>query len=367
MPYAFNGLDMSLGTLARLSDAQSRSISAENFTGAKGQGGMATEGTGAMASRELGRGWKVSPCIDIAGSATATLADIAGPGQIQHIWFTCRPAYWRRLILRIYWDNEAQPSVEVPVGDLFCSGWNEVCHVNSLPISVNPSGGFNSYWPMPFRKHARMELVNLSPDPADHVFYQIDYTLTDVPDDLAYFHSSWRRANPLPYKDVFTVVDGISGKGHYAGVYVAWGSNNSRWWGEGEMKFYMDGDDAWPTICGTGTEDYFGGAWGFRDVVDNAYGLFSTPYLGFHQVIQPDGHVNSQTRLGMYRWHIMDPIRFDSDLRVTLQALGWRAPKEGKSRYLALQDDIAATTVWYQTEPHNPFPLLEDMDFLEVI
>lgn len=367
MPTEFNGLDMGLGNIARLSSARSRSISAENFGGLKGAGGMATEGTGADAGRELGQGWKISPSIHIPGSSVIPLVDIEGPGQIQHIWFACRPEHWRSLILRMRWDWEAHPSVEVPLGDLFCHGWNTPGPVNSLPIAVNGVGGLNCYWPMPFREHAHIEIVNLSPDPAGHFYYQFDYTLTEVPEDIAYFHAQWRRVNPLPYKDVYTILDGVEGQGHYAGVYVAWGSNNNGWWGEGELKFYLDGDEEWPTICGTGTEDYFGGAWGFHGIGNTEYEAFSTPFLGFHQIIQPDGFQSSQTRFGMYRWHIMDPIRFESDLRITMQALGWRSLKEGKRRYLALQDDIASTAVWYQAEPHRPFPLLEDLDFLEVI
>lgn len=362
----FNGLDMGLGTIARLSSAKSRSISAENMDGAPGQGGRATEGTGADAARELGHGWKVSPSIHLPPASVTPIADIEGPGQIQHIWFACRPEYFRSLVFRAYWDNEENPSVEAPLGDLFCNGWTEPVMVNSLPVSVNAVGALNSYWPMPFRKHARIEIVNLSPEPANGFYYQVDYTLTEVPEDVAYFHAQWRRVNPLPYKDVHTVLDGVEGRGHYAGVYVAWGSNNNGWWGEGEMKFYLDGDE-WPTICGTGTEDYFGGAWGFHGIGREGYQTYSTPYLGFHQVIEPDGFRGSQTRFGMYRWHIMDPIRFEQDLQVTLQALGWRKPKEGKRRYLALQDDIASTAVWYQTEPHNPFSRLTDLDHLEVV
>ncbi len=363
----YNGLNQGLGNIARLSKAQSRSISAENFRGGKGQGGRATEGTGAAAARELGRTWKVSPCIDLAGKSTTALAEIEGPGQIQHVWITCRPAFYRSLVLRIYWDNEADPSVETPLGDFFCNGWGKPENVNSLPVSVNPSGAFNSYWPMPFRRHARVEIVNLSPDPAPHFFYQIDYALSDVPDDMGYFHAQWRRVNPLPYMDIVTLVDNVTGQGHYAGVYVAWGTHNSGWWGEGELKFYLDGDKEWPTICGTGTEDYFGGAWGFKGKQKDEYGTFSAPYLGFHQVLKPDGFNRSQTRFGMYRWHIMDPVRFESDLRVTMQALGWRSRQEGNPRYLPLQDDIASMAVWYQSEPHEPFPRLIDMNALEVI
>jgi hypothetical protein len=239
--------------------------------------------------------------------------------------------------------------------------------VNSLPISVNPAGGFNSYWEMPFRKHCRIDVVNLSPEPLPHPFlyYSIDYTLTDVPEDCAYLHAQWRRSNPLPYMENHVLLDGVQGQGHYVGTYLAWGVNNNGWWGEGEIKFYMDGDSDWPTICGTGTEDYFGGAWNFEQPLGQ-YGEFSTPYLGMPQVIRPDGLYRSQQRFGMYRWHIMDPIRFRQELKVTIQALGWRSDLEGKKRYLPLQDDISSTALWYQSEPHAPFPEMPDMNGLEV-
>jgi len=366
MDISFDGLGLHLGNLPRLSNALTRSISAENPTGAKGQGGMATEGTGAIAARELGRGWKISPSINIAGHNVVVLADIEGPGAIQHIWMTVNPAFWRKLVLRFYWDNEESPSVEVPMGDFFCNGWCVRCNVNSLPIAVNPAGGFNSYWEMPFRQHARITIENLSPDEVKGFYYQIDYTLTDVPDDRAYFHAQWRRSNPLPYMEMHTLLDGVRGQGHYVGTYIAWGVHNNGWWGEGEIKFYLDGDTDWPTICGTGTEDYFGGAWGFEQP-EGQYGIYSTPFLGLPQVIKPDGLYQSQQRFGMYRWYIMDPIRFQQDLRVTIQALGWRSPLEGKPRYLPLQGDIASTAFWYQAEPHAPFPALPDLNYLEVI
>jgi hypothetical protein len=362
----FNGLGMHLGNLARLSNAQTRSISAENPTGAKGQGGRAMEGAGAIAARELGQGWKVSPCIHVAGQSTVTLADINGPGAIQHIWITVVPKFLRALVLRMYWDDEETPSVEVPLGDFFCHGWTVRCNIGSLPVVVNPAGGFNCYWEMPFRQHARITVENLWPDEVKGFFYQITYTLTAVPDDRGYFHAQWRRSNPLPYKVVHTLLDGVIGQGHYVGTYLAWGVNNNGWWGEGEIKFYIDGDDPWPTICGTGTEDYFGGAWSF-EFPQGEYGVYSVPYMGMPQVIRPDGFNGSQQRFGLYRWHVMDPIRFQQDLRVTIQALGWRASLEGKSRYLPLQDDIASTVFWYQTEPHAPFPSLPGANDLEVI
>jgi hypothetical protein len=362
----FNGLEMGLGTLSRLSAAQTRSISAENPTGEPGRGGMATEGTGAIAARELGQGWKVSPSIEIAGGETVTLADITGPGAIQHIWLTVHPRHWRGLVWRIWWDDEETPSIETPLGDFFCNGWGERCNVSSLPVAVNPAGGFNCYWEMAFRRRARITVENLSPDPTSALYYQITYTLTEVPDDRAYLHAQWRRSNPLPYQEVHTLLDGVRGQGQYVGTYLAWGVNNTGWWGEGEIKFYLDGDGEWPTICGTGTEDYFGGAWNFEHP-PGAYGTYSTPFLGLPQVIRPDGLYRSQQRFGMYRWHVMDPIRFAEKLRVTIQALGWRAPLEGQKRYLPLQDDIASIALWYQTEPHAPFPVLPDLNGLEVV
>jgi hypothetical protein len=366
MSINFNGLGMHLGNLAELSNAETRSISAENFTGAKGQGGMATEGTGAEVARELGIGWKISPSLHLAGNSTTVLADIAGPGVIQHMWMTVFPTHWRRLVFRIYWDNEETPSVEVPIGDFFCSGWGVRTNVNSLPISVNPAGAFNSYWEMPFRKHARITLENISPDPVHGFYYQVNYSLTEVPDTMAYFHAQWRRSNPLPYMEDFTILDGVKGQGHYVGTYLMVGVNNNGWWGEGEIKFFMDGDTQFPTICGTGTEDYFGGAWDF-EFPKGKYCEFSTPFLGMPQVVQSDGLYASQQRFGMYRWHVMDPIRFKKDLKVTIQDIGWRSQTDGKSRYLPRQDDMAATAYWYQQEPHAPFPTLPGMNDLEVI
>lgn len=366
MNQGFNGLGVNMGNLAQLSNAETRSISAENFDGAKGQGGKATEGTGAVSARELGQGWKVSPSIHIDGSSTVTLAEIDGPGAIQHIWLTVHPEHWRRLVLRCYWDGEDTPSIETPIGDFFCNGWGERANVTSLAICVNPAGGFNSYWEMPFRNHARITVENLGPEPVRGFYYQITYALTDVPEDRAYLHAQWRRSNPLGYMDVHTLLDGIKGQGHFVGTYLAWGVNNTGWWGEGEIKFYLDGDDEWPTICGTGTEDYFGGAWNF-EFPKGEYGVFSSPYSGMPQVIKPDGLYRSQQRFGMYRWHITDPIRFQQDLKVTIQALGWRSALDGQRRYLPLQDDIASTSFWYQQEPHAPFPELPDINGLEVI
>ena len=363
---SFNGLGMNLGNLSRLSNAVTRSISPENFTGEKGKGGMATEGTGAGPARDLGQGWKVSPSVRIQPGETFTLADIDGQGAIQQIWMT-PTGHWRFSILRIYWDDQEVPSVECPVGDFFACGWGRYAQVTSQAVCVNPGSAFNCYWEMPFRKRCRITLENIAEDPMT-LYYQVNYTLTEVPEDCAYFHAQFRRTNPLPYKEDYTILDGVEGKGHFVGVYMAWGVNSTQWWGEGEIKFFMDGDDKFPTICGTGTEDYFCGSYNFDLGKDRGgYREFTTAYAGLPQVIRPDGLYDSQTRFGMYRWHIMDPVRFEQDLRITMQALGWRTRTSEGRRYLPLQDDIASVAYWYQTLPAAPFPALPDKDYLEVI
>ena len=362
----FNGLGMNMGNLSRLSDAVTRSISPENFTGEKGKGGMATEGTGAHAARELGQGWKISPSVRIQPGETFEIANIEGQGAIQQIWLT-PTGHWRFSILRIYWDDSEIPSVECPVGDFFACGWQRYAQVSSLAVCVNPGSAFNCYWEMPFRKRARITLTNIAEDPTT-LYYQVNYTLTDVPEACAYFHAQFRRTNPLPYKDVYTILDGVQGKGHYVGTYMAWQVNNTQWWGEGEIKFYVDGDTDFATIVGTGTEDYFCGSYNFDLGKERGgYREFTTPYAGLPQVIRPDGLYDAQQRFGLYRWHIPDPIRFEEDFRVTIQALGWLTRTRESRRYLPLQDDIASVAFWYQTLPATPFPELPDKDYLEVI
>ncbi|PCJ52581.1 MAG: hypothetical protein COA79_23540 [Planctomycetota bacterium] len=360
---SFNGLGMNLGNLSRLSKAKTRSISSENKTGGKGAGGMAVEGSGAHCAKDLGQGWKINPNEKIEAGATLVLADIEGPGAIQQIWLTQTQREESRFhILRIYWDDQENPSVECPIGDFFCNAWGGLAPVVSMPVCVNPGSAYNCYWEMPFKKKCRITLSNISENDFT-VYYQINYTLTEVPDDCAYFHAQFRRTNPLPYKDVYTILDNVKGHGHYVGTYMAWGLNNNGWWGEGEIKFFMDGDKEFPTICGTGTEDYFCGSYNFENKETKQYQEYNTPFVGVPQIVRPDGTYVANTRFGMYRWHIMDPIRFEKDFKVTIQALGWRSG----GRYLPLQDDIASVAYWYQTIPHVEFQQLPDKDALEII
>ncbi len=230
----FNGLTAGLTGLSRLSHAQTRSISPENFTGEKGKAAMSTDGPAAPAARDLGQGWKVSPYVRIKPKETFVMADVAGQGAIQQIWLTPAGA-WRFAILRFYWDGETQPSIECPVGDFFACGWGRYAQVSSLAVCVNPGSAFNSYWEMPFHKGFKVTLENIAEDNFT-LYYQINYALTDIPDDAATFHAQFRRVNPLPYKDVYTILDGVKGWGHYVGTYMAWGVHNNGWWGEGEIK-----------------------------------------------------------------------------------------------------------------------------------
>lgn len=365
----FNGLDMNMGNLSRLSDAKTRSISPENFTGEKGKGGMADPvkskgqrnvANAAHESRDLGLGWKVNPFIIINSGETVTIAEMEGPGAIQHIWMTPTGS-WQFSIIRIYWDDEKEPSVEAPVGAFFGMGFNDYSPLNSLAVTVNPGSAFNCYWKMPFRKKCKITMENINDTESMRLYYQVDYTLTQVDEEEAYFHAQYRRSNPTK-SSLHTIIDGIKGKGHYVGTYMGIGVNNNGWWGEGEIKFFMDGDRDYATIVGTGTEDYFCGSYNFENKKTRQYEEYSTAYAGLHQVIRPDGVYQAQQRFGMYRWHILDPVRFENGLKVTIQDLGWRIG----GRYLPQQSDIQTVAYWYQREPHSRFPELPKREQLEV-
>lgn len=361
---------MGLGNISKVSDAVSKSITPENFTGEKGKAAMADPinqkyqrnvANAYNAARELGVGWKVNPYVILYGGETLTLADIKGEGIIQHIWMTPIPdESMTNSVLRFYWDGEKTPSVEVPVGAFFGQGWQVYATMNSLPMAVHPKSGFNSFWPMPFRKQCKITLENQGIDSMG-IFYQINYIETKIEENEAYFHAQYRRSNPTQ-DGIHTIVDGIKGKGHYVGTYLAIQVNNNGWWGEGELKFYMDGDKEFPSITSTGLEDYFLGSFDFEDNAGKNYVQYSGNYAGLHQVLKSDGLYKTQPRYGMYRWHVMDPIRFNKDLDVTVQDLGWRS----KGRYLKQKSDIITVSYWYQLEPHAPFKKLPDLNEREI-
>lgn len=351
---------------------ETRVICAENPDGRKGGAARAVPDPNdpalphSKAAVGLGVGWKVRPFIALPAGETASLADIQGPGSINHIWITCSLGQWRGLVLRMYWDDEDVPSVECPLGDFFAMGHDGSPHeVLSMPIVVAPSRGCNSYWPMPFRERARVTLSNDTNENVDLVAFKILYRQHPVPSEARYFHAQWRRSMTERAKPEHTILDGVLGAGYYAGTYLAWTALSSGWWGEGEVKFYLDGDEEFPTIADTGTEDYFGGAWCFYSQPETwartrthplgyvpEERTFSTPFLGLPLAETRSGL--TARRFSLYRWHVLDPIGFHEDIRVTVQALGWWPD----GTFQPLTDDVASVAVWYQNEPHNPFMAL---------
>lgn len=351
------GLNAGLANLHLLSGAQTRSVSPENPTGEKGKGGMAIPNPKdpdlpfSVWAENLGQGWKVRPFIKPKAGETVTLMDVEGPGVIQHIWMASEPVWrWngRAGILRFYWDGEQTPSIECPLTDFFAVGHEQFAAVNSIPVVVNAKSALNCYWPMPFRKRARVTFTNDLPTDMTLLTYQITYSLAPLPANAAYLHAQWRRTVTDRKAPIHTLLDGVRGAGRYVGTFMSYTQLSDGWFGEGEIKFYMDGDKEFPTICGTGTEDYFGASYGFPET-------YSTPFLG--NVLKHEGK-NGPPKWSLYRWHILDPIEFKKDLRVTIQSLGWYL---NPRRYQPLSDDIATVAYWYQTEPHAPFPALPEL------
>ena len=232
-----------LADLALLSEARTFSISAENRDGRPGGGGRAARGdhSTAWASRELPVGWKKSPTIDLEGRPWRTFAEIEARGVVQHIWITVLPQHLRSIVLRVFWDEEEEPSIQVPLEDFFCQGWSRYVPVTSIPVTVAPAGGLNSYWRMPFRRRARFEVENLSTATIEGFFYQVTWSQEDVPAPAAYLHAQWRRSDPMDEMSPHVILDAVAGQGHYVGTY-GWESHQSGWWGEGEVKFYLDDD-----------------------------------------------------------------------------------------------------------------------------
>ena len=352
-----------LNQLTLKKDVRTFSVCPENLTGAKGEGGktLLEEGSASYAARELGTGWKVNPYIVLEPGETAILADIVGQGAIKHFWITDNAKRGRQLLLRIFFDGQSNPAVNVPLSDFFANAdYTEYRQINSLAICYNPKKGMNCYFEMPYYKGFRVEIESTSSE-STKIFYQIDCEEKKLPENTLYFHAQFRRVNPLPYKEVYTILDGIKGNGLYVGTYLHWGVKSNRWWGEGEIKFYIDGDKEFPSICGTGTEDYFCGAYNFD--VNGKYIEFSSPYSGLSKVGHTDELYMPQKYFDMYRWHITDPIYFKKDLRITIQALGWRS----EGRYLPLQDDISSVAYWYSDNLEDVYPPMPSANELEII
>ena len=351
-----------LHALTTKKDIITFSVSPENLTGEKGKGGMTPleKGSAYSAARDLGTGWKVNPFLVLAERSSIVLADVKGQGAIKHFWITDSAQYGRQLILRIWFDGHKNPAVEAPLSDFFAAAKHtEFRQLSSLAMCFNPGRGMNCYFEMPYRTGFRVEIENLG-DASCNVYYQIDCEQKTIPEDALYFHAQFRRTNPLPYMTPYTILDNIKGNGHYVGTYMHWGVKNNGWWGEGEIKFYIDGDTEYPTVCGTGTEDYFCGAYNFD--VKGKYTEYCTPYAGMYKVDSTDETYQAQRYFNMYRWHITDPIYFKNDLKVTIQALGWRS----EGRYRPLMDDISSVAYWYSDTLEDAYPAFPDKDELEL-
>lgn len=315
---------------------ESRSISYENRAGEKGAGGKAAS--------NLGIGRKGSPSVRIAAGATFELCDIKGPGVIRHIWMTTpgEPVNLRSLVVRAYWDGQEHPSIECPLGDFMGIAHGRVEAYQSAVHSVGHKAGMNFWLPMPFAKRSRLTLTNDGKNPSA-LFYQIDYTTNEkLPSRrLGRLHVLFRRENPTTLKKDFELLPPRKGSGRFIGSIIGIRPLSENWWGEGEVKVYLDGDTEFPTICGTGSEDYVGLSWGMQQ----------TPFLYNGCSLNKDGYVC------MYRWHLPDPIYWKKDCRVTIQQIGWRQGLYER------QDDWSCATFWYEPIPSEklpPMPGVED-------
>jgi hypothetical protein len=354
MPFDFEAV------ARRVPGVRSRSINAENPTGAPG--------SAASEASPLGPGRKGKAWSSLPPGGRLVLADVDGPGVIRHIWITVPdataggPFVLRDIVLRAYWDHDESPAVEVPLGDFFCNGFATRAAVTSIPIAVAPTSGMNSYFAMPFQQNATLVLDSEHEADVD-VFFQIDLTVGDPVDEhTARFHAQWRRTNGTAALGVdHVIVDGVRGRGSYVGTYIGVTALQRYWWGEGEVKFFVDSDTDLPSQCSTGLEDYAGGAWAFQDHLrsdpEPVALNFSAPFFGY-----PFASAEDRTKAspfttamppshGLYRWHLPDPILFDESLAVTVQQIGaWDHGLFERS------DDVCSTAYWYQTGPTAPFP-----------
>lgn len=323
--------------LYRIKNRQSFGFSAENPTGQKNGG---TKGKDCE---------KLRPCIQIAPGETVTLCDTDGPGMITHIWFTGYVGH--SFVMRIYWENEEFPSVEAPISAFFGCAYDEnfkdrdgnYIVLNSAKILTAPGRGFNSYWEMPFAKHCRITMENRGKK-EETLFYMISGWYGEIPQDAGYFHAAYRQEHPVMKGRAYTIIDGIEGRGCFAGVTLATGMNgNNTCWVEGEAKMYID-DDQYPSMNYTGTEDYFCGSYGFgNDIILNRYQTFSGMYTGLFAIMGDNREFyNGQQRFLLYRFHEKDPVYFSKNFKMTIDNLGWTGP-----RY----DDYTSVAYWYLEKP----------------
>jgi hypothetical protein len=291
----------------------------------------------------------------VPSGSTITVLDDAGPGEISHIWFTIADQeqfHLKKIVLRMYWDGEQTPSVEAPIGDFFGLGIGEYFLYQSAPLAVGADKALNCFFPMPFQKHARITVTNEGHDPIRSLYWNIDWRAfrSPLPGAMAYFHAQYRQVTPnIAVSDTKLNLDGknnyvwieASGRGHFVGVTMSVIENADGWWGEGDDMFFIDGEKR-PSINGTGTEDYFLGAWDFGGK-PFSYALFGAPVVG------PE---KKGAKWSVYRFHLDSPIPFTKSLRATIEH------GHGNDR----ADNFYSVAYWYQIEPHAPFPALPAVD-----
>ena len=328
-----------------LTDDQTFAFSAENPTGTRGGGSRGGDCT------------KLSPTVRIDPGETVVLADIAGSGMIQNMWFTGYVGH--SFILRIYWDGQPHPSVEAPLSAFFGCAYDENFTdrdgrypvLNSAVMLVAPGRGYNCFFEMPFGRSCRITMENRGSQP-ENLYYIITGCRKEMPDNIAYFHASYRQEHPVQKGRSYTIIDGIRGKGQFLGVTLASGMNgNNTCWVEGEARMYID-DDVYPSVHYTGTEDYFTGSYAFgNDIYTKQYQTFSGHYSGLYAIFgNGRDQYNSQQRFLLYRFHVPDPIHFSRAFRMTIDNMGWTGP-----RY----DDYTSVAYWYQSLPSavlHPLP-----------
>jgi len=293
---------------------------------------------------------------------TRVLADIKGPAVIRHIWLTfneARPNWLEaagsarpdEIVLRMYWDDGAYPAIEAPLDDFFAAGFGLRREIRSVPVQVESGDGYNCYWPMPFHKRALITITNESQKNIRSFYYHLDYTEEErLPEKTAYFCGQYRQEFPEKMGGDYLILD-AEGEGHYVGTVMSARSRSPFWFGEGDAKFYVDGEKT-PTIQGTGTEDYFLCAWGLNEC------LF--PYFGCTYMSSAFDDLGVQYTL--YRWHIADPVRFTKSLRFEIEHKGWITADETESGkvegHVEREDDIATVAFWYQVGQPKRFTTL---------
>jgi hypothetical protein len=345
LSYAQDGSSL-LGNLAKPQEGRSMRASSSFRMGKDGKYDAQADYTGDLDEHSNRDNFRIAP------GATHVLMDEKGPGVITHIWLTFlgpERQNWAKngsathqdMLLRIYWDGSKRPGVEAPVGDFFANCFGQRSEVISLPVIVDDGDAYNCFWQMPFRNSARIEIVNQGDKPINLLYYNIDWIKKEsIPQETPYFYAQYRQEYPAKNGKDYVVLE-TKGKGHYVGTVLAVRTRSPAWFGEGDEKIYIDGEEK-ASIWGTGTEDYFLAAWGLKK---NGTPYFGTSYFDQWGIV--GGHTAA------YRWHLNDPLVFQKEIKVTFEHFGWISPDENKEHrsmsWNEREDDYSSVAFWYQT------------------